>query len=122
MGPPAAGTADYLLKLERDMASGFLHLLLLATLRDDGPLHGYGLIKALGETTGRGLWKEGTIYPILGTLEGEGLVKSRWGEPKHGPRRKYYELTSAGRQVLRVAIVQWKEFQSAVNGILEETQ
>jgi PadR family transcriptional regulator, regulatory protein PadR len=82
--------ADFLIKLERDLASGFLHLLVLAHVERIGPIHGYGLIKAMDDATGnKGLWKEGTVYPLLNQLEKEGLVRSRWGKGASGPRRKY---------------------------------
>jgi PadR family transcriptional regulator PadR len=43
----------------------------------------------------------GSLYPILARLEGEGWVKSRWEEPEHQetehrPRRRYYSLTADG--------------------------
>jgi PadR family transcriptional regulator PadR len=40
---------------------------------------------------------EGTIYPLLGRLEREGLLSGKWVDGE-GPRpRKYYQLTPAGR-------------------------
>lgn len=115
-----SNTADYLVKLDRDMTAGFLHLLILQNLQVHQLLHGYGLIKTMEETTGgRGLWKEGTIYPLLAQMEKEGLVKSRWGEGADGPRRKYYELTPAGRQVLRLAKLQWHDLRAMLDDILE---
>lgn len=113
------GTAEFLVRMERGMASGLLHVLLLATLRKHTVLHGYGLIRALEEATGKGLWKEGTIYPILAQFEAEGIVRSRWGEGSTGARRKYYELTPAGRQVLRLARLQWQDLRSTLDTLLE---
>jgi PadR family transcriptional regulator PadR len=50
----------------------------------------------------------GTVYPILRRLEEQHLVTSRWEETAaaHGagrPRRRYYELTPAGRAALAQA-------------------
>jgi DNA-binding PadR family transcriptional regulator len=50
----------------------------------------------------------GTVYPILRRFEELGLVTSRWEErrtahPERRPRRRYYELTGAGREGLRDA-------------------
>jgi DNA-binding PadR family transcriptional regulator len=47
----------------------------------------------------------GTVYPALRRLEATGLVESDWEQDaesrKHGrPRRRYYQLTKAGRQQL----------------------
>jgi PadR family transcriptional regulator, regulatory protein PadR len=114
-------TADYLLKLERDMTGGFLHLLVLDHIHRIGPIHGYGLIKAMEESTGeRGQWKEGTLYPLLGTMEKEGLLRSRWGKGSEGPRRKYYEITPAGREVRELAILKWRRLRRRLDTILED--
>ena len=50
----------------------------------------------------------GTVYPILRNLEAEGFATSRWEEfdaARDGrrPRRRYYELTSSGREALAAA-------------------
>lgn len=113
-------TADYLIRLERDMTAGFLHLLVLLHVRRDEPIHGYGLIKNMDASTGaKGLWKEGTVYPLLAQLEKEGLVQSRWGKGSTGPRRKYYEITPAGRQVLRLAQGIWHDLRTTLDTLVE---
>ena len=110
---------DSLARLERDMTAGMMHLLVLSHLRKDGPLHGYGLIKAMEASTGKGLWKEGTVYPLLAAMERDGLVLARWGEPAAGPRRKYYQLTPAGRQALRIALDHWRQLRDTVDHLME---
>jgi PadR family transcriptional regulator PadR len=60
--------------------------------------YGYSLIRVLNEGASLSL-KEGTIYPILSRLSRDGLVSSEWVESDQGPPRKYYELTSHGRQL-----------------------
>ena len=50
----------------------------------------------------------GTVYPILRRFERNGLVRSRWESPQEArnegrPKRRYYELTTAGREALSVA-------------------
>ncbi|GAB3283760.1 hypothetical protein GCM10027449_27110 [Sinomonas notoginsengisoli] len=76
-------------------AHGALRLYLLALL-EDGPKHGYELIKALSDRFG-GTYSPsaGTVYPRLAKLEEEGLVAtSRDG------RRTVYSITDAGRAEL----------------------
>ena len=48
----------------------------------------------------------GTVYPLLERLERGGLVRSFWEDPPptDRPRRRYYELTGAGRQEVAGAI------------------
>lgn len=72
-------------------AHGALRLYLLALL-EDGPKHGYEIIRALEERFG-GTYSPsaGTIYPRLAKLEAEGLVSTQ----SHG-RRTTYSITPGG--------------------------
>ncbi len=63
-----------------------------------GRHYGYSLVRALSESGSISL-KEGTIYPILARLDRDGLVRSEWVASDQGPPRKYYGLTSSGRQL-----------------------
>ena len=60
--------------------------------------YGYSLVRALSQSGSISL-KEGTIYPILGRLDRDGLVRSEWVESDQGPPRKYYGLTLSGRHL-----------------------
>lgn len=107
---------DYLVRLERDMATGALHAMLLGHIGHSAPIHGYGLIKAMDEATEGGLlFKPGTIYPILNEFERSGIVKSTWGAGESGPQRKYYTLTPRGKQVLILAGQRWKRIRASVD-------
>ena len=115
------GTSDaFLARLQRDMTTGFLHLLVLEHVRRLGPIHGYGLIRAMDDAVGEGLWKEGTVYPLLGKLEAQGLVRSRWGDAPTGPRRKEYTLTPAGQDVLDVALARWRRLRDRLDAVFGE--
>ena len=80
----------------RFFESGEVPLALLSLL-EEGPKHGYELMKQL-EARSHGLYRAsaGTVYPTLQQLQDEGLVTSRSAE---GGRRDY-ELTAAGRERL----------------------
>lgn len=73
-------------------AHGQLRLYLLALL-DEGPRHGYEVIRALEERFG-GLYSPsaGTVYPRLAKLEEEGLVQR-----SDEGRKAMYRITDAGR-------------------------
>jgi PadR family transcriptional regulator PadR len=60
--------------------------------------YGYSLVRVLSDCGSISL-KEGTVYPILARLDRDGLVRSEWMESDQGPPRKYYALTSSGRQL-----------------------
>jgi DNA-binding PadR family transcriptional regulator len=74
---------------------GALRLYLLALL-EDGPRHGYELIKSLSDRFG-GTYapSPGTIYPRLAKLLEEGLIAA-----ESTGRRSVYRITEAGRREL----------------------
>jgi PadR family transcriptional regulator len=79
------------------LRKGILELAVMGVLRHERH-YGYSLVRVLSET-GLISLKEGTIYPILGRLDRDGLVRSEWVESAQGPPRKYYALTPAGSQL-----------------------
>lgn len=71
----------------------------------DGELHGYAIIQALAEMTGR---REailpGTLYAALARMVDEGLIEAREGpadDASGGPKRRYYRSTRLGRDAAR---------------------
>jgi DNA-binding PadR family transcriptional regulator len=73
----------------------------------DGPLHGYGLIKALElETEGRIVPAAGTLYAALQRMVDEQLIEEADAPdtPEAGQRRRYYALTDFGRDVARAEL------------------
>jgi|SRR5690348_6676284 len=84
---------------------GHLDLLILATLRHAGPVHGYALISALRERSD-GIFDlpEGTVYPALHRLEYDGLISSEWSTDAPR-RRRTYRLTAAGAAAITAAAV-----------------
>ncbi|MCX4964033.1 PadR family transcriptional regulator [Streptomyces sp. NBC_00654] len=73
---------------------------ILAALMD-GPLHGYGIIKAAERATdGRLRIAVGTLYGALERLERAGLVAAGDEEIVDGRARRYYRLTEGGTEAL----------------------
>ena len=65
-----------------------------------GPTYGYEITQTVAErSNGYFELKEGSLYPALHRLERQKLLRSFWREAD-GRRRKYYELTDAGRAEL----------------------
>ncbi|MGA3237283.1 MAG: PadR family transcriptional regulator [Bryobacteraceae bacterium] len=79
------------------LRKGILELAVMGVLYHERH-YGYSLVRVLSESGSISL-KEGTIYPILARLDRDGLVRSEWVESDQGPPRKYYALTSSGRQL-----------------------
>jgi PadR family transcriptional regulator, regulatory protein PadR len=79
------------------LRKGILELAVMGVLYHERH-YGYSLVRVLSGSGSISL-KEGTIYPILARLDRDGLVRSEWVESGQGPPRKYYALTSSGRQL-----------------------
>lgn len=61
---------------------------------------------------------EGTLYPLLTRLRKAGLVEYRWVESNSGPPRKYYVLTTSGREFLDNLGVTWQELMASTIQII----
>ncbi|ATO16630.1 PadR family transcriptional regulator [Micromonospora sp. WMMA2032] len=94
---------------------GRLRLYLLKLL-DDGPKHGYELIRLLEERF-LGLYapSAGTIYPRLQRLEVEGLVTHT-----AVGGRKVYEITDAGRAELRQRADELATLEADISASVED--
>ena len=74
---------------------------LVLTALGPGPMHGYGIIKAIEEMSeGRVRLRAGTLYGALERLESEGLIAFDGEGSEGGPARRYYRLTKKGSQLL----------------------
>jgi DNA-binding PadR family transcriptional regulator len=81
-----------------------------------GARHGFDVINATGLPSG-------TVYPALARLEHERLVESRWEDQKVAqkekrPPRRYYEVTTAGEQMLDTAVAALRDRERAARARL----
>jgi PadR family transcriptional regulator PadR len=83
----------------------------------EGPAYGYEMTKRL---TARGLSivGEGSVYPLLGRLERDGLVDTHRAASNGGPPRKYYSLSGQGKRALASGISDWQMTRDAVDAVL----
>ena len=95
---------------------GVLDLCLLAVMGDD-PAYGYEMTKRLGER-GLSIVGEGSIYPLLGRLERDGLVETYRAASNGGPPRKYYRASPEGRRTLADGVSEWRAARDAVDAVL----
>jgi DNA-binding PadR family transcriptional regulator len=101
----------------RDALKGHVDLLLLSVL-EVAPAHGYGLVEVLRERSdGTFDLAEGTVYPALYRLERRGFVASGW-EAAGGRRRRVYRLTGGGRTELGRQRSEWRAFSRAVDTVV----
>ena len=83
-----------------------------------GRLYGLEIIRFL-ETQSNLVLAEGTIYPILNRLKADALLTSEWVEADAGHPRKYYSLTPAGRERLRLMASAWVDFSTGLNQLIQ---
>ena len=104
-------------KTTSDLMRGNLDLMVLSTLAE-GSKYGYLIQQSLsGATGGMVSVQAGTLYPLLHRLEAEKFVRSRWDDST-GRKRKWYELTAAGRKRLHRQAGQWREYADCVWRVL----
>jgi PadR family transcriptional regulator PadR len=95
---------------------GVLDLCLLAVVEEE-PAYGYEMTKRL-RARGLSIVGEGSIYPLLGRLERDGLLDTYRAASNGGPPRKYYRLTEAGQRVLAAGMSEWRAARDAVDAVL----
>ncbi len=99
------------------MLRGVLDLCLLAVM-GEGPAYGYEMTKRL-RARGLSIVGEGSIYPLLGRLERDGLVETRRAASNGGPPRKYYSLSPDGEREFEAGVREWQTARDAVDGALD---
>jgi PadR family transcriptional regulator, regulatory protein PadR len=84
-----------------------------------GSTYGYQIAQAvLSHSKGYFELKEGSLYPALHRMERQKLLRSYWVDTDEGRRRKFYELTPAGRRALKDKREEWERFATGVSGVL----
>ena len=92
--------------------------LLVLSLLDGRPRHGYDISKLIQLRSGGALkFHVTSLYPLLYRLEQRGWVDGRWVEKSEQRRRRYYALTPEGRKVLRSQRKSWKSFVAAISRV-----
>jgi len=92
---------DYVEKFESEINRGISTLCILAIIDrvENGEIHGYALLKNLEEETNEMLViEEGTLYPLLRKLEGNGILKSE-RKVVENRMRKVYSITERGNKI-----------------------
>ena len=85
-------------------------------------MYGYQMILELARRSDHTFeMKEGTLYPVLHSLERDGLVEAYQQEAPTGRVRKYYHLTRRGASFLRSEAEAWNSYSSAVNAVLRSS-
>ena len=101
----------------RELKKGSTELLILSLI-EDRPRHGYEISKLIEERSAGSLkFNVASFYPLLYRLEKRGFVEGRWVEKAGQRRRRYYRLTAEGRKVLAAQRQSWRQFVEAIHRI-----
>lgn len=102
---------------DQEWKKGSAELLVLSLLEDQ-PRHGYDISKLIQIRSGGVLrFHVTSLYPLLYRLEDRAWIEGRWVEKAEQRRRRYYSLTPEGRKVLRSQRKSWKEFVAAMSRV-----
>lgn len=102
----------------KEQAKGNTATIVLALLRAE-PMYGYQIVRELNEAHVDVLqMNEGTVYPLLHTMERDGLVQGVWERRGKARQRKYYHLTPQGEAALVSKVRAWRSFSKTLDGIL----
>lgn len=108
------------MKVSKELTKGSTVVLILSLLEKKA-MYGYEMIKEVDrKSNGVFKFKEGTLYPILHSLENDGIVESYWDEGDGGRKRKYYRITKKGSGFLSEKKKEWETFRSAVDDVIRE--
>ncbi|THD79338.1 MAG: PadR family transcriptional regulator [Phenylobacterium sp.] len=102
-------------KPELEQRRGVLVLAVLSQLRT--AQYGYSLRQALAARDMA--IEEGTLYPLLRRLEGQGLLASEW-RIEDGPPRRYYRLSPEGEGLYARLTASWRGLVATMDKLLDE--
>lgn len=93
--------------------------MLILKLLEEKDMYGYQIIEELSQKSEELFrLKTGTLYPILHGLENDGVVMSYDEKADNQRIRKYYHLTSRGKDLLAKKQVEWKVTAAVVSRIM----
>ena len=98
------------MKVSRELLKGSTTMLVLSLLEYEN-MYGYQMIKKLSEKSQNIFeFQEGTLYPILHSLEEKNYISSYW-DNTGAKKRKYYSITKSGKKHLQEKKNEWKTFE-----------
>ena len=106
------------MKISKELLKGSTAIMILKIISLEDS-YGYQITQVLHKKSNDTfMLKEGTLYPILHSLEKEGYIESYRKESDSGRERKYYHITAKGKTHLTEQVEAWKVFSQSVNCVL----
>ncbi|MGT2887870.1 PadR family transcriptional regulator [Streptococcus didelphis] len=88
---------------------------LILSIVEKNDSYGYGISQTIKLVTNI---NESTLYPILKKLEKEDFLTT-YSQEHQGRKRKYYSITSSGKEQLIFLKSEWQSYKFALDGIIE---
>ena len=93
--------------------------MLILKLLEEEDMYGYQMIRRLEARSNQVFsLKEGTLYPILHSLEKQMAVESYEKCAETGRVRKYYRLTKKGGKLLKEKQKEWETYEKAIHDVM----
>jgi transcriptional regulator len=109
-----------LTEIRSSILQGTLDLMVLKTLEQLGPMHGYGIARRI-EQIGQDavIVNQGTIYLCLVRLVQRKWISARWGTSDNNRKAKFYSLTRAGHKQLQAETENWERISGVIGRVLQ---
>jgi PadR family transcriptional regulator PadR len=102
---------------ETQLRKGVVELAVMAAI-GRGETYGYRIVEQLRGLDGLAL-TESTVYPVLTRLARDGVLAVRTEASPAGPTRRFYRLTTEGRERLRRMAGRWRTVSESLSSLLE---
>jgi PadR family transcriptional regulator PadR len=108
-------------KFQKELNAGTAALVLLSILGNaHEPMYGYQISRLIEDNAADvPMMKQGTLYPVLRSMESNGLLVSEVEPSVSGPPRRYYTITEHGRITLERWREIWTQTKAVVDTVLE---
>lgn len=104
--------------MRQELLPGTLDMLILKAISLT-PMHGYAIAQHLRQVSKDVLQiEEGSLYPALQRVLGNGWAKAEWKETPTKRRARYYTITAAGRKQLGDEVESFQRMQGAIQRVL----
>ena len=102
---------------DSSLFSGSMTMLVLKLL-EEKDMYGYEMIDTLAQRSNNVFeLRAGTLYPLLRNLVNQKCLTS-YEQEVNGKLRKYYSLTTIGKQLLKDKEKTWREYSDAVLAVI----
>ena len=110
------------MKISKELLKGSTGTMVLGLLAEED-MYGYRIIREI-EDRSQSVFRmsEGSLYPILHSMEKDGLLESYRKVSEIGKERKYYRITAKGRLQLSAKLEEWTLFSDSVTRVLSGRQ